>query len=251
MIYNARGLGLSNESLRHFSTNAVMPMTPPGRIACMRLTRLALGALALGLIATPAWAQDDESMDEDDFSRPSTSLNANSLRGRSERLDALDTGKADELDEKDTGRADELEQVDTGRASSLDAVNTGRASTMEQVDRRWQPPPCDGTLPPGVGAPEDAGEEGWTAALEEAQARLTKSQQTWRSVETGAVVPKYGTLNPQMRQIQRDKLIQKSRDEYAEARCGLVGLLEQARRAGVAPGVLRPYRTQLPADLRD
>jgi hypothetical protein len=228
-----------------------MPMTPPGRIAYMRLTQLAIGALALGLIATPAWSQDDESMDEDDFSRPSTSLNANSLRGRSERLDSLDTGKSDELEEMDTGRAEELEQVDTGQASALDAVDTGASSTIEQVDRRWQPPPCDGTLPSGVHAPEGADEEGWTAALEEARGKLTKSQQTWRSVESGAVVPKYDTLNPTIRQIQRDKLIQKSRDDYSEARCGMVGLIEQARRAGVTPGVLRPYRTELPADLQD
>jgi len=251
MVYNARALGLSNETRFGFSTNAVMPMTPPGRIACMRLTQLAIGALALGLIAAPAWAQDDETMEEDDFSRSSTSLNSNSLRGRSQRMDSLDTGKADELEELDTGRAEGLGQVNTGQATALDAVNTGASSSIEQVDRRWQPPRCDGTLPAGMHAPSDASEEGWTATLEEAQDKLNRSQRTWRSVETGAVVPKYDTLNPQMRQIQREKLIQKSRDDYAEARCALVGMLEQARRAGVAPGVLRPYRVELPADLRD
>ena len=217
----------------------------------MRLTQLAIGALALGLIAAPAWAQDDETTSEDELTRSSTSLNSNSLRGRSQRMDSLDTGKADELEELDTGRAEGLGQVNTGQATALDAVNTGASSSIEQVDRRWQPPRCDGTLPAGMHAPSDASEEGWTATLEEAQDKLNRSQRTWRSVETGAVVPKYDTLNPQMRQIQREKLIQKSRDDYAEARCALVGMLEQARRAGVAPGVLRPYRVELPADLRD
>jgi hypothetical protein len=251
MVYNARALRLSNETRCGFSTNAVMPMTPPGRIACMRLTQLAIGALAFGLIAAPAWAQDDETTSEDELTRSSTSLNSNSLRGRSQSLNSLDAGKADELEEMDTGRADGLDQVDTGQAATLDAVDNGASSTIEQVDRRWQPPRCDGTLPAGMHAPSDASEEGWTVALEEAQDKLTRSQRKWRSVETGAVVPKYDTLNPQIRQIQRDKLIQESRDDYAEARCGLVGMLEQARRAGVAPGVLRPYRVELPADLRD
>lgn len=217
----------------------------------MRLTQLAIGALALGLIAAPAWAQDDETTSEDELTRSSTSLNSNSLRGRSQSLNSLDAGKADALEEMDGGRAEGLGQVNTGQAATLDAVNTGASSTIEQVDRRWQPPRCDGTLPAGMHAPSDASEEGWTVALEEAQDKLTRSQRKWRSVETGAVVPKYDTLNPQMRQIQRDKLIQESRDEYGEARCGLVGMLEQARRAGVAPGVLRPYRVELPADLRD
>ena len=62
----------------------------------MRLTQLAIGALALGLIAAPAWAQDDETTSEDELTRSSTSLNSDSLRGRSQSLNSLDAGKADE-----------------------------------------------------------------------------------------------------------------------------------------------------------
>jgi hypothetical protein len=194
----------------------------------MKWISLAIATLALVLVVAPAHAGD----------------------GQSSSLDSVDTGSSQDLDDVDTGRSEELEDADTGHSEELEDADTGRSSTMDETGRAWQPPACDGSLPAGWSAPEGADTEGWTLALGQARDRLDRSQRKWRAAETGAAVPRYDTLNPTVQQNQRNEFIRGARDDYAQARCALVGLVAQARRAGVPYGALRAYSSDLPADLQ-
>ena len=228
MVYNARAQRLSNGATCGFSTNAVLPMTPPGRIACMRLTQLALGAIALACFAGPSLAQDPVG-------------NMNEMRSRSSRMDDLKNPGPAALDEEGLrGGSDQLDVQ--GRGSSIDG--------LREANRGWQPPPCDGTLPEGAKAPGGADPDEWGLAFDRAEDRLERSRKVWREFETGAVVARVEPSSAQKQREATRQALEKSRDQYADARCSLQGLFLAARRQDVPAGILRAHLERLPEDLR-
>jgi hypothetical protein len=228
MVYNARAQRLSNRATYGFSTNAVLSMTPSGRIACMRLTQLAIGALALACFAGPAVAQDQVG-------------NMNEMRSRSSRMDDLKNPGPAALDEE--GLRGESDQLDVqGHGTSIDG--------LREANRGWQPPPCDGTLPESAKAPGGADPDEWDLAFDRAEDRLERSRKVWREFETGAVVARVQPGSGQKPGEATRQALEKSRDQYADARCSLQGLFLEARRQDVPAGVLRAHMDKLPSDLR-
>jgi hypothetical protein len=195
----------------------------------MRLTHLAIGALALACFAGPAVAQDQVG-------------NMNDMRSRSSRMDELKNPGPAALDEEGLrGGSDQLDVQ--GRGSSIDG--------LREANRGWQPPACDGTLPEGAKAPAGADPDEWDLAFDRAEDRLERSRKVWREFETGAVVARVEPGSGQTRREATRQALEKSRDQYAQARCSLQGLFLAARRQDVPAGVLRAHLERMPEDLRE
>lgn len=92
----------------------------------------------------------------------------------------------------------------------------------------------------GGGAP--ASQEDWTARLEAAQMRLDRARQRVGELEAAY---SRARRNDHPRGAARQALLDElagAREELADAEASLPKLVEQARRAGALPEVLRPYR---------
>jgi hypothetical protein len=186
------------------------------------------------LAAGPSAAEDEETSGRGGFSR------IDDLRGKTVRMDDLKKDAPAALDEGLAGGTSSLGTFDNGGSRSIE-------QTLES-NRAWQPPPCDPAPRAGPRTPADDGTAAWQTALDDAEKKLADREERWRKLEVGAVRVRVEDRARQAAATQEAR--EESRDAYADARCDLVGLLFLARRAGVPPGMLRPYEERLPADLR-
>lgn len=204
----------------------------------MKCARIAVGCLALALAASlgagGAAAQDEDASSGGGFTQ------LDDLHGKTVRMDDLKKDPPASLDESLSGESSALGNVDNGGSSSIDQTR--------EKNRGWQPPPCEGAPQAGGGTPPANNLAGWEKDLSKAEQDLAESQARWKKLETGAA--RVRVKKPSRQAAANRGARDQARDAYAKARCDLVDLIDQARRAGVPPGALRPHIERLPADLK-
>lgn len=173
-------------------------------------------------------------------------------------LSAGTTGLGD-LQQQESKGLEDLERQETGTPdagaspASLDqfgnAGTTGSTDAVNRAGRSWNPPPCDGSLPADVAPAADAEQAAWLETISEAEERYTSAEQRLRQAEDGYIVVRSNDQDRSDRATAARGL-QEARNDFGSARCTLPALLEAARRAGVPPGMLRPYVEKLPAELQ-
>ena len=143
-------------------------------------------------------------------------------------------------------QATPLEEVSENEALDLDDLDEEQSLQPDESGEPWRPGPCRKLSSYAVETPVGSRRRDWQAVLDRARqaipvARAEVEQATNEysgALNQGAMLP--GT---------RARLGEKrdtARRHYTRTICEFRALLEAARDAGIQPGVLRPYRADVP-----
>lgn len=182
---------------------------------------------------------------------------------QSESLDSVDVGESRSLDdvpEATAGTPDgsrlsnslPLDDVPAATAESPDAVPNTMGTPLDDAPLAesgapnndnlvWQPTPCSQMPTPAIEAPAAGDVGAWQAALQRANQHVDVTQDELQQATEAFGASLYRGEHLTAVRVRLGTARDAARVRYSEARCALRGTLVAARRAGIEPGVIRPY----------
>jgi hypothetical protein len=174
--------------------------------------------------------------------------------GRSGSLDSVDVGQSgtpdgdrledsESLDQVPAASSESLDSMEQTFGSSLDSVPVATSEAPDNANLVWHPTRCSQLPAPSVDLPTSSNPTRWVYVLNRTRSEIETAKDELDSATVAFGQTDYQPGVTPASRVPLGEARDAARAQYSELLCEMPVLLEAARRAGVDPGVLRPYES--------
>ena len=205
-----------------------------------RVSAAALGVALVALPALPSWPQSmsldsvdvAHSQSLDDVEQATSGTPGGSRLAVSEPLDSVPAAQSESLD-----------SVPSTMGTSLGDIAVAQSGAPNNDHLVWQPTPCSELSVPPFSTPRGANSAAWQSFLSAKQQQVRAADRSVQTATEAFGASLYRGEHLMATRVRLGEERDEARQHYSEVRCQMKDSLAAAERAGVLPGVLRPYQT--------
>ncbi|MDG2051583.1 MAG: hypothetical protein P8M78_15620 [Myxococcota bacterium] len=206
-----------------------------------RASAAGLGSMLVLLPALPSWPQSmsldsvdvGQSRSLDDVEQATSGTPGGSRLAESESLDSVPAAHGESLD-----------SVQSTLGTPLGDVAVAESSAPNNDHLIWQPTPCSEMSVPPFTTPQGANPSAWQSFLNAKQQQVRAADRSVQTATEAFGASLYRGEHLTATRVRLGEARDEARQHYSEVRCQMKDSLTVAERAGVLPGVLRPYQTE-------